>query len=275
MIKSILLIGSFSGENYGDTIVLKSLLEYLRGKGFSDIYIPAANPQKTKEVLDRYVDGVKIIYIDVNMRRTFGYRFFNINVLKVLNKVDFIALTAGTIFFRDLTNPRRNFVFSVYLMSWILRLFRVKTVGLFVGINEALDKFSGLKGIISRHFFRTFSHIITRDLESFSNLKKSIDRVKISRSYDIAFYNLLCSSNHRVSLEKFNSENPIKTVGINVCEYLGKQVGQDVDEMVLANFLDQVCERFSTVLWFHTTKRDEDFVKQLISKTRLTHLSKG
>ena len=280
MQKSIMLIGSFSGGNYGDTIVLTSLLEFLEKNGFKTVYIPAANPKVTEEILTSINHGLIVHCIDVNMRRTLGYRFFNLNVIKRLRNVDYIGFTAGTMFFRDLLNPQRNFVFSVYLLLLFIKFYKVKILGLFVGINESLEKYDGLPRRVITKIFNSSSHIITRDLESFNNLKDLFPKIKISRSYDIAFFNLLSKASREPKpINKHINNGEKSAIGINVCEYLGTQVGKSVDIKLLENFLNSVTAKYKSVFWFHTTKRDEEFVKanillidsELLSKS--SHLS--
>lgn len=257
-----MLIGSFSGGNYGDTIILQSLFEYIEQFEISTVYIPAANPQQTKKSLEKINSQIDVIYIDINMRRTWGYRFFNANIIKALGKVDIIAFTAGTIFFRDLLNPRRNFVFSIYLLLPFIKLFKVKLLGLFVGVNERVENLSFFKKLISKGFFNSFSQIITRDQESYNNISHNFKKVDLTNSYDIAFYSLLTKFNFASHLG-LNSKSEIANkqfIGINICEYLGTQVGKEVEEKNLVEFLKIISHGFNSIMWFHTTNRDENFV---------------
>lgn len=260
MKKSIMLIGSFSGGNYGDSIVLTSLLSYLEAKSFTEVYIPSASPENTKKLLGKYDGALKLHYIDINMRRTYGYRFFNRQVIKSLKNIDYMAFTAGTIFFRDLFNPRRNFVFSVVLMLFWLRKYKIQLLGLFVGVNEDIKEYSGLKSFFAKKLFKSFNQVITRDYESYENVKSSFSQINVSRSYDVAFYNLLKKNEDFLIPKDYLNVN----IGLNICEYLGKQVGKEVDINELKNYLVAISQGFEQVYWFHTTKMDENFVKQHI-----------
>lgn len=269
MKKSIMLMGSFSGGNYGDSIVLTSLLSYLEEKSFTEVYIPSASPVNTEKLLTNYSGILKVNYIDINMRRTYGYRFFNTKVIKSLKNIDYLAFTAGTIFFRDLFNPRKNFVFSVFLLLLFLRNYKIKLVGLFVGINEPILEYKGFRATVAKIFFNSFSHIISRDYESFINVKNSYPDVKISRSYDIAFYDLLKRNKNKLNNDLISVSNheDSSVIGLNICEYLGKQVGKEVNILDLKFFLETASKDFNKVVWFHTTKMDEEFVKNnLLSK---------
>src|SRR5690606_19120865 len=138
--KNVVLIGSFSGGNYGDTLVLFSLLDYLQRKGVSKVVIPATDPETTKKLIGDKFPEINVICIDINMKRTIGFRFFNRNLIKFLPNTDLVIFTAGTIFFRELFNPRTNFVFSVFLLLPYLKKYKIKLMGLFVGVNDNIQK---------------------------------------------------------------------------------------------------------------------------------------
>ncbi len=255
-----MLMGSFSGGNYGDSIVLTSLLSYLETKSFTEVYIPSASPKDTEKLLKVYDGPLKLNYIDINMRRTYGYRFFNKQVIKSLKNIDYMAFTAGTIFLRDLLNPRRNFIFSVVLLLLFIRRRNVKLMGLFVGVNEDIKRYSGAKRVIAKKLFNSFDQVITRDYESYINVKDSFRHIKVSRSYDVAFYNLL-KKNENLPI---SNQHGRTNIGLNICEYLGKQVGKEIDSNDIKNYLITVSQGFEHVFWFHTTKMDENFVRDHI-----------
>lgn len=258
--KRVVLIGSFSGGNYGDTLVLFSLMSYLQQKGVRKIVIPAADPKATEVLIGEKFPLLDVVCLDINMKRTLGFRFFNRNLIKLLPETDYVIFTAGTIFFRDLFNPRTNFIFSVFLMLPYLRKFHVKLLGLFVGVNDSFEKLNFCKKGLAKRLFNSFNLIVTRDVFSYNNLKKNNLADNVHRAYDIALYSLVTKYKN----EKAISRNNKSIIGFNICEYLGKQVGKDINIDNVIAFLGSVGNNFDSIYWFHTTKRDEWFVKEKI-----------
>lgn len=256
--KKVILIGSFSGGNYGDTLILFALIKFLTKKNVDTIVIPSSNPDGIKKFLTENCFQCDIIVESINMKKTFGYRFCNYNVIKHVSSSDSLIFTAGTLFFRDLLNPRKNFIFSVLLLLPLLKLYSVKLKGLFVGVNEKIEEFHFLKNLYARKSLKHFHQIITRDEITYNNLKNSrIDINKLETGFDIALYDLL-SDKRDFSLKK---SNPLKKVlGINICKYLGHQVGIDVNINELIIFIIKLSSEFDTVYCFNTTKQDKIFI---------------
>src|SRR5690606_23232339 len=102
-----LIIGSFSGSNFGDSLVLAAIVHALDERMGSAMrfLVPTNNPG----FVERFLDHPRVTSIDIDLRRTRSFRFLGRPVLSVLKSTDVVLTTAGIFFDYRLLDPRFNF----------------------------------------------------------------------------------------------------------------------------------------------------------------------
>ncbi|WP_096185786.1 polysaccharide pyruvyl transferase family protein [Evansella halocellulosilytica] len=179
--KKIGIIGSFSGTNIGDTIVLETILKYFSQKDDSlEFYIPTYN----KNFIENYFSSYNIKGIDITLR-SLSMRFFGFGSIKNLMKCDIIVTTAGICFDKKILNFRYNFIISLLPVLFIMKLIRKKIFGLCIGVIKPESK---LGEFIMKNYIGLHDEIILRNPQDKTVLEK-FGYENFSVSSDIVFIN--------------------------------------------------------------------------------------
>lgn len=177
----IMLIGSFSGENFGDSLVLAAIvraLDQALGEG-TQYLVPTSRPQ----FVETFLPSERVQPVDIHLRRTWSYRFLGAAMLRALRSVDLIVTTAGILFDHRLLDPRFNFIGSLLPVLAIARRRRIPVVGLNVGITPP-SSWLGRKALawtLALH-----DHLTTRDEPSAVLARELSPGVPVIAAADIA-----------------------------------------------------------------------------------------
>lgn len=226
--KKLLLLGSFSGRNIGDDVILRGFLYVLQLKNLEfEIFIPSKSP---------------VYYIDFSpFLRPFRSRvgLLSINTLQALFKSDVLLIPQGSFFSHKLFNPFYNRVITYYLIIQVNKYFAKKPIGLFYAQIGPL--FSWLGELFTRIILGEMDFIILRDTQSVFYLDQYNVKTRYRTATDIA---LFCSPaettlTHGIKL----SISGRKAVGININKFTTQMVGGNITQeeilSVLASFVRQ------------------------------------
>jgi polysaccharide pyruvyl transferase WcaK-like protein len=204
---TIMVIGSFSGHNFGDTVVLAATLQELdRRLGPETRYlVPTTNPG----FLSARFENPRLTPVDIGSRRTGSYRFLGIPVLRALRATDVVVTTAGIFFDYRLLDPRFNFVSSLWPILRLARRSDIPIVGLNVGISSPTSRIGGhiLGRVIGAH-----DYVSTRDRRSHELARGWLTRGRTSPAADTA--HLLLGPHPKVAEREF--------LGVNAAAYLNQ-----------------------------------------------------
>jgi polysaccharide pyruvyl transferase WcaK-like protein len=258
MSKNIMIIGSFSGGNFGDNLVLKSIVENL-SRNYSDsitFTIPTPNPDFIHEFLKDYC----VKTIDINIRRTYSFRFLSRNIIKELKNIDAIISTAGIFFDQKLWDPRFNFISSLLPILFISKKYNIKRIGLCIGVSKetnAIGKFF-LKKSLGMHDL-----LILRDGESYNQCINYKEINKVLLKSDIA--HCLLKDCKRVDIK-----NNFK-IAINLSSYIDglysgnkNKVGYDDWINNMSKYLAKLHD-IHGIKFFATTEKDFELNQKIIS----------
>lgn len=264
----IMLIGSFGGYNWGDNLVLHSIIDILQtqiGKENLIIFIPTVNSGNVERILGKQSH---IKPIDMNLRNFKGLRFLNYEIIKAFRSCDYVFTTAGILFARDFLNLKKNLLSTFYIISKIFKHPSTVIVGFGVGITKGATPFQNK---IMREIIALHKVIITRD--DFSghrvyDIMQSNEVPIISKS-DVLHY----------KFKKFVSESDLVTdnmcIGINLCSYFNAQT-EEIDSNEVA-FFDEMSllvkflqsERYN-IVFVSTTPYDKAYTDIYLSNYGLT-----
>lgn len=255
-IKRYMLIGSFSGYNAGDTVVLLSLLSDISEYSPNSIvFVPGLN---SRCPIDQSLFNCKIVSIPIN-RKNFALRYLSFGVLKAMTKVNAVFLTAGTIFCRRYYDYKYSFLGTFIPVYRIAKLHNplLKLVCYDVGIS-----FDGSQKINN--------HV--------KNFLKSADYISLRHSQDAHGLNLK-NGNLLISCDNvFGYKHPTLSmgsihqviIGINFASYIVRKCNVDYVSFC-RKIIKTIVERFTgfTFQYILSTKGDFAFVKQLIAENLL------
>lgn len=262
--KSILILGSFSGNNFGDNIVLEAIINSLREE-FSYKFrflVPTNRPDFIKERFK----SAGIIPIDIDFKRNKSIRFLSRSIYDSLDNVDLIITTAGILFDYKLFNPRFNFIITLLpLLLWAKKIKKKSIVGWGVGISPPTSLIGGylLKKTLQQH-----DYIVTRDIKSQAVLERLTPETKSINGCDVA--HLLLEPSQNIFQEKNNI-----IVGINITKYIFENFGYSKLELTPKSLIADIVKifenhiRISKVIFISTTKEDHKFVENSLDELRL------
>lgn len=259
----IMVIGSFNGSNYGDNAILDSIILQIEKIHGTDckIYIPCSNLEYVQK---KYSSKKHVIPISIRLK-TGAIRFFSIQTLRLILKVDKIATTAGILFdYNSRKFISSSFVVSLTPLLLIAKLFKKEIIGLNVGIiNNKTNGEWFLKTVLKQH-----DVVYLRDSSDKQVLKDMNLKTKSIDSADIVFTNSLL----RKYSEQKESENAQIIIGINLNAYLNN-FSDDINKISLESFLntissnlDKIIEKYSCEIhFFPTAKMDIDIHNKVVN----------
>jgi polysaccharide pyruvyl transferase WcaK-like protein len=257
-----MLIGSFGGGNFGDSIILKAIMDKLSKsmEGRVIFVIPTSNPSFVDE---HYGKNFRIKTVDINVRRNITFRFFGPSVLKELRRTDVVVTTAGILFDQRVLDPRFSFISSLLPLLVFGKMIGVKVFGLCVGITPQSTRFGGwiLKKTIQMH-----DHIATRDCKSGEIAKSYLRDSTVSVHADIA---------HTLDLERVECPGDRRGLhlAVNLSSYIsGLYSGREserresewVKEMALA--MKDWLNLFERVTFVATTHKDHKLHQKIAER---------
>ena len=257
MSKRIMIIGSFSGGNFGDNMILLSAISILKKSlgGETRFIIPTSNP----DFVNCLLGSNTVKAIDINIKRTLSFRFLSFSLIRELRHLDAIVTTAGIFFDQKLWNPRFNFVSSLLPLLYLAKTRKIKIIGLGTGASMHTSK---LGEYFLKHTIKKHDIIIARDVFSYE-YKRSFNPNVILK-YDIA---------HSVFKEKaFISHEKKHCIGINISSYLKGTYSGDKSVISIDAWTDNFAEFITelqkkhTVKFFATTKKDYALNQVIVDK---------
>jgi len=256
----IMLIGSFGGDNFGDSIILKAIMDKLSKsmKGEVVFVIPTSNPSFVNK---HYGKSFRIKTVDINVRRNITFRFFGPSVLRELRHTDIVVTTAGILFDQRILDPRFSFISSLLPLLVFGKTVGVKVFGLCVGITPQSTRFGGwiLKKTIQMH-----DHIATRDCRSGEIAKRYLRDSMVSIHADIA---------HTLDLERAERLGYGLHLAVNLSSYIsglysGRELERRESEWVeeVASATKDWLNLFEQVTFVATTPKDHKLHQKIAGR---------
>lgn len=258
--KNIMILGNFSGNNAGDTAVLDSIIDYIEKK-FSNVklYIPTTSTVFINKRYTKIRSSIRIIPIDIRKRKL-QLRFIGFRTIFSLINLDYIFTTAGILFDRRLYKIYYNFIITINPLLAIAKFFKVKVIGLCVGITSPTTIKGGaiLKKVIEKH-----DYIIVRDDQSKRIGENISSKISFTVGSDIALKKII----------KDKKSSSIVEIGFNITEYLSSLIKDK--NINLIDLIDQSIrnidlyigiDKLIMIKIFVTAKMDIEISKLLYAK---------
>lgn len=261
--KTVMVLGSFSGNNAGDAAILMSLI-----RDISEIspetrfLVPTLRPSFVTKNFSSSVQPVDIKPWKLSLK------LLGLPVLSHIKKADIILITDAICFDVHLWNPLDNNLFALAIISWIAKLLKKPVVFFNNGVGPLNTKL-GKK--IMRYVGSNANLIILRDEDS----KKLLHRIGVRKNIivkaDSALNLQSCSDE---TIKKVLKENSVpqnkKFIGINVTKYADSwlkkgesSVGKKRYQEIIANVSDTLIKKFNVpVLFIPTHPMDCPFTRE-------------
>jgi len=265
--KSVTILGSFSGRNSGDAAILSAIVSQI-----SSLYpgatfeVPTTNPSYIR---DEFPAG-RVKPIEA-MPWNLSLRLLGVPVFRSVARTDVTLITAGVLNDLRLFNPAFSFLLALrFLIPFAKR--RNKSVVCFcVGVGP-LSTYWGkryTKYICNEHC----DLIMTREDDSYDLLRQlGVTKPPMAVYADAAFNNEPANStriNEILDVESIGREKPL--VGMNVSSYvgdwLGKEAGVDKAEFRrrIVKTARRIIDELDVQLIFVVTQRmDGKFVDEVV-----------
>jgi polysaccharide pyruvyl transferase WcaK-like protein len=275
-VRSITILGSFSGRNAGDAAILASTISNIRKLSPKTKFeVPTLNPDFISKNFDTtYVRPVSIL------PWKFSLKFLGIPTLSSIRRTDCSLITDAILFDVDLYNPIFNYLFGLaFLVAYAKRLGK-PIFGLNCGVGPINTK-DGER--LLKYIGNNTKLMIVRDEYSRDLLKKvGVSKPSIIVSADSALTN---ESVETSRIEEIFYQNKIDTskglIGFNVTKYIDTWLaksGQRLDKTSFQNIISDVVDRLVKdldvdVVFVVTQPMDSNFVKEIINKVNnQTHI---
>lgn len=256
---NIMVIGSFSGNNFGDMLVLDTIINVLSKKTSNELhfFIPTSKPSIIRSLYHQS----NIEPIDISLKSYVSYRFLSFNILNKLKNIDIIITTAGIYFENKLWDPRYSFVGSLLPLLYLSKVYKIKTIAIGVGIappKTFLGSFFINKSLTNHDV------ILTRDEDSYYYINKLKGSFSGKKSNDIAHLNEVVISSNNIS----------NIIGLNLCtyisgEYTGEYEGYNKEEWFenVSKIIDGLISKGKEVIIYANTFSDYKLSKSFIEYT--------
>ncbi|MCK8816306.1 polysaccharide pyruvyl transferase family protein [Natroniella sulfidigena] len=258
-----MIIGSFSGSNFGDSLVLYSMINAVKNEFDAKVsfVVPSSRPNECSKILSSFDTNIK--YIDINMKCNLTYRFFGSKVLSEIKNVDAIITTAGIFFDYKLFDPRYNFILSLTPVLMLAQMLGKKVFGLGVGVT-APNGFLGskvLKKILNEH-----DYLALRDKYSL-NVSKQLSINTVSDQ--------ICDIAHSFFKNNKLKQNNKKSnyIGVNLAK-TGNKYNNKVGNLIIgnkyinlmSNFLSEISRKTGKKIFFIATTKSDDKIHKKIKE---------
>lgn len=251
--KTVMVLGSFSGNNAGDAAILMSLISDISEiSPKTRFLVPTLRPSFITKNFSPSVQPIDIKPWKLSLK------LLGLPVLFHIKKADIILITDAICFDVHLWNPLDNNLFALATISWVAKLLKKPVVFFNNGVGPLNTKL-GKK--IMRYVGYNADLIILRDEDSKKLLHSIGVRKDITVKADSAL-NLQSSSDE--TIKKVLKENNIpqnkKFIGINVTKYADSwlkkgesTIGKKRYQEIIANVSDALVKKFNIPILFIPT----------------------
>jgi polysaccharide pyruvyl transferase WcaK-like protein len=260
--KTVMVLGSFSGNNAGDAAILMSLI-----RDISEIspetrfLVPTLRPSFITKNFSPSVQPIDIKPWKLSLK------LLGLPVLSHIKKADIILITDAICFDVHLWNPLDNNLFALVIISWVAKLLKKPVVFFNNGVGPLNTKL-GKK--MMRYVGSNADLIILRDEDS----KKLLHRIGVKKDIIVkadSALNLQSSSDETIKkvLEENNIPRNKRFIGINVTKYADswlkkgeRSIGKKRYQEIIAQVSDALIKKFGIpVLFIPTHPMDCPFTK--------------
>tara|TARA_Y100001954_G_C15827957_1_gene613174 strand:- start:3190 stop:4335 length:1146 start_codon:yes stop_codon:yes gene_type:complete len=266
MKKNILIWGYFGKNNFGDELMLKSILEII--KNFeSNIYITIDDRNlKTNQIFQEYKLKSFDLYQSKSKSKIINFASNFLNNIKRLRRIDLLIVGGGTQYFEISNNFNFLDFFLRYIYFLVLTSFNGKLINLNVGIGTINNQFN-------RYIFSKIINLselfIVRDTNS-KKIAESISKKEIILDTDLSFYK-------SDKFPKSNNPNSLKIIGINIIDFYNYiQIDDNKRELLKKTIFDlvkNIKNQKYTVKFFACQYefggKDLEFMTEIISEFNL------
>ena len=262
--KTVMVLGSFSGNNAGDAAILMSLISDISEiSPKTRFLVPTLRPSFITKNFSPSVQPIDIKPWKLSLK------LLGLPVLFHIKKADIILITDAICFDVHLWNPLDNNLFALATISWVAKLLKKPVVFFNNGVGPLNTKI-GKK--IMRYVGSNADLIILRDEDSKKLLHSIGVRKDITVKADSAL-NLQSSSDE--TIKKVLKENNIpqnkKFIGINVTKYADSwlkkgesSIGKKRYQEIIANVSDDLIKQFNIpILFIPTHPMDYPFTREI------------
>jgi polysaccharide pyruvyl transferase WcaK-like protein len=217
----VVVIGSFSGANAGDSLVLAATVNLLDAVHRAVRYtVPTSNPA----FIERFLADDRVHPIDIHPRRTLSYRFINSQLMRAARRADVIVTTAGIFFDHRLLDPRFNFVLSLWpLLRWARRSGAV----VFAANVGLAAPTSSLGARVMANTVACHHHVTVRDPDSARLARALAPQIAVTAHADSA-HALLARSGPRA----VQTHGARKRIGLSLTAYLDAYAARGAEPRV-------------------------------------------
>lgn len=270
--KSICVLGNYSGRNAGDAAILGCLLEDISTR-YSDIFfeIPSINPKFIRESYKEY--NVKPVSM---LPWNFSVKIFGLPVFRSILNADLILVTDAILFDRRLHNPLFNYLWT---LSHILPRARKRGIPI-VLYNCSLGPIKTRQGRACLEEVLTCAEIVIlrdqisnellgRENLSHSNIVEGADCALNSKPVDKDRFLEICKKEHI-----FENGNP--AVGFNINSYIDVYVRENGNAFGRSNLVelytqtvDKVIDAYDVdIIFIETQHMDTGIANEVVERIR-------
>lgn len=258
------LVGSFSGSNLGDSLVLKSAVSYISSVFGSNvkIIVPTARPRFVRD----FLADSKISTVNIRWRSGLGVRFFRPSVIREVRRADIVFTTAGILFGRNWYDPRRNFLSTLLPLLCVARRSGTRVFGLHTGVTPPSSRAERwiLRKTLSMH-----DAIAARD-DTSRNIVHSLTDTPAATYPDLAFLTL----KRHISEQDVVVSQSSNGFAVNIASYLDRQnpsdehgrIDRDAFIQKTAENLDCLAQETGLRVIFVATTTDDDQLHRQIQR---------
>lgn len=269
--RSITILGSFSGKNAGDAAILASTISNIRKLAPETKFeVPTLNPDFISKNFDTtYVRPVSILPWKLSLK------FLGLPTLSSIRRTDCSLITDAILFDVDLYNPIFNYLFGLaFLVAYAKRLGK-PIFGLNCGVGP-INTRDGAR--LLKYIGNSTQLMIVRDEYSRNLLKKvGVSKPSIIVGADSALTNESVESSR---IKEIFFQNGIDAsrglIGVNVSKYIdtwlaksGQRLDKSSFQKIIADVVDRIVEDLDVdVVFVVTQPMDSNFVKEIFNKIR-------
>lgn len=159
MTKKVLLLGTYGQTNLGDDLLMWNYLQYLRDRGYKEIYVNANSSKNIPQVIKDTFPDLKVL---LTYKTTLG------GWVRVLRQVDCVVYGGGTVYkelYGSTGRGRYSVIGRIMVFNLLARLLGVRIYHLHIGIGVLKTR---LGRLITRAALRLSNVTIFRDAESYA-----------------------------------------------------------------------------------------------------------
>jgi len=253
--KKICILGSFSGKNKGDDIILAGIV-----KSFTKLYKTPQLYLITKR--PNYFKNFDSRVIPIKSRIS----LFSFNTFKYCAKSDLLLITQSNLFSYKLFNLFYNRVLIYFIIVQLNKIFfRKKIILFFAGIGPIKSRFSEF---LVKKIVKSADYIILRERKSKEYLKKW-EIAEYHVAADIAL-SVDVKNKNWLSVKKLKTSSKNKTViGVNISKYTGQFSNQSTSRNKLFESFEKAYKSSYYYVFMPSCQDDIRITHELISYLKL------